>query len=73
MLEPQEISMPRQITIHGGIVERPRKSWTPTIQALLQHLHAQGLPVPKPLGLTISTNTSVWSPVTPETQPGNTS
>ena len=32
------------------IVERPRKPWTPTVQALLGHLRTEGLPVPEPLG-----------------------
>ncbi|MGO2721364.1 MAG: phosphotransferase enzyme family protein [Brachybacterium tyrofermentans] len=42
---------PREIRIDGTTVRRPRKPWTPTIHALLEHLGAQGLPVPRPLGL----------------------
>ena len=30
---------------------RPRKPWTSTIHSLLQHLNAEGLPVPEPLGV----------------------
>lgn len=40
----------RTINIRDGVVHRPAKPWTPTIQALLRHLHGQGLPVPEPLG-----------------------
>ncbi|MET0692418.1 MAG: phosphotransferase [Propionibacteriaceae bacterium] len=40
----------RKISIRDGVVRRPAKPWTPTIQSLLQHLHGKGLPVPKPLG-----------------------
>lgn len=42
---------PREIRIDGDTVHRPRKPWTPTVHALLEHLGAQGLPVPRPLGL----------------------
>jgi Ser/Thr protein kinase RdoA (MazF antagonist) len=38
------------VHIRGDVVCRPRKSWTPTVQSLLQHLHGSGLPVPEPLG-----------------------
>lgn len=38
------------VRIEGDVVRRPVKPWTATVQALLTHLHAQGLPVPKPLG-----------------------
>ncbi len=40
----------RVVRIRGEIVLRPRKPWTPTVHALLAHLHARGLPVPEPLG-----------------------
>ncbi len=40
----------RTIRIRGDVVSRPRKPWTPTVQSLLSHLHARGLPVPEPLG-----------------------
>lgn len=45
------MTRPREIQIDGGTVRRPRKPWTPTIHSLLEHLGAQGLPVPRPLGL----------------------
>jgi Ser/Thr protein kinase RdoA (MazF antagonist) len=35
----------------GDTVRRPAGPWTPTIHALLAHLHAKGFPCPKPLGL----------------------
>lgn len=41
----------RRIEIRDGIVRRPLKPWSVTVQALLGHLHAQGLPVPEPLGV----------------------
>lgn len=41
----------REIRIQDGIVRRPRKPWTETTHALLQHLHDHGLPVPEPLGI----------------------
>jgi Ser/Thr protein kinase RdoA (MazF antagonist) len=40
----------RSVRIRGDVVIRPRKPWTPTVQALLAHLYARGLPVPEPLG-----------------------
>lgn len=40
----------RRIEIVEGVVRRPMKEWTPTVQALLAHLHGRGLPVPEPLG-----------------------
>jgi len=44
------VSDQRRISIRDGVVERPRKPWTPTIQSLLRHLRRTGLPVPEPLG-----------------------
>lgn len=35
----------------GDTVRRPAGAWTPTIHALLRHLHQQGFPAPRPLGL----------------------
>ncbi len=36
----------------GATVRRPSGPWTPTVFALLEHLHANGLPaVPRPLGI----------------------
>lgn len=40
----------RSIRILDGVVRRPVKPWTPTIQSLLGHLHDRGLPVPEPHG-----------------------
>ncbi len=40
----------RAIRIVDGVVHRPSKPWTPTVQSLLAHLHGQGLPVLEPLG-----------------------
>lgn len=45
------MSKPRQIEIHGDVVTRPRKPWTPTVHHLLRFLVAEGLPVPNPIGL----------------------
>ena len=42
---------PREVRIDGATVRRPSKPWTPTLHALLRHLHAHGLPVPEPLGI----------------------
>ena len=42
---------PREITIEGGTVRRPRTPWTETVHALLHHLRAAELPVPEPLGI----------------------
>ena len=39
----------RAIRVNENVVERPVKSWTPTVHALLGHLHDSGLPVPRPL------------------------
>ena len=41
----------RSVRIVGDVVLRPAKPWTPTVHALLRHLHAEGLPVPEPLGI----------------------
>lgn len=41
----------REVRINKNVVERPAKPWTPTIHALLKHLHASGLPVPEPLNI----------------------
>lgn len=41
----------REVVVDGATVRRPRKPWTPTVHVLLEHLNAQGLPVPRPLGL----------------------
>lgn len=38
------------VRIAGGVVQRPVKPWTATVQGLLAHLHGRGLPVPEPLG-----------------------
>jgi Phosphotransferase enzyme family len=40
----------RTIRIVDGVVRRPAKPWTATVQSLLSHLHRRGLPVPEPLG-----------------------
>lgn len=40
----------RRIEIVDGVVRRPVKPWTATVQALLGHLFGLGLPVPEPLG-----------------------
>lgn len=40
----------RTIRIVDGVVRRPTKPWTSTVQSLLSHLHRRGLPVPEPLG-----------------------
>ncbi|WP_152360922.1 aminoglycoside phosphotransferase family protein [Microlunatus speluncae] len=40
----------RAIRIVDGVVRRPAKPWTATVQGLLAHLHRTGLPVPEPLG-----------------------
>lgn len=45
----------RIITIRGDVVLRPAGPWTPTVHALLRHLHAQNLPVPEPLELSDTT------------------
>lgn len=42
---------PREITLLGKTVRRPRKPWTETVHALLRHLREQDLPVPEPLGI----------------------
>ncbi|HEX7349867.1 aminoglycoside phosphotransferase family protein [Brachybacterium sp.] len=42
---------PREISIDGGTVRRPRMPWTPTIHDLLDHLSTQGIPVPRPLSI----------------------
>lgn len=39
----------REVRITKNVVERPAKPWTPTVHALLNHLHRSGLPVPEPL------------------------
>ena len=39
----------REVRINRNVVERPAKPWTPTVHALLNHLHCSGLPVPEPL------------------------
>ena len=39
----------REARINGNVVERPAKPWTPTVHALLNHLHGTDLAVPKPL------------------------
>lgn len=44
------MSAERAIRIVGNVVRRPAKPWTATVQSLLGHLHACGLPVPEPLG-----------------------
>ncbi|WP_433270266.1 aminoglycoside phosphotransferase family protein [Actinosynnema sp. CS-041913] len=42
----------RKIVIDGGRVSRPAGWWSPTVHALLEHLHGVGFDrVPKPLGL----------------------
>ncbi|GAA4020936.1 aminoglycoside phosphotransferase family protein [Allokutzneria multivorans] len=42
----------REITIDGDRVLRPAAWWTPTVHALLEHLHAVGFDrVPRPLGI----------------------
>lgn len=51
MTSSEQMPEPREIHIDGETVRRPRKPWTPTVHALLRHLGAQGLPVPRPLGL----------------------
>lgn len=41
----------RPVFLVAGVVHRPYRSWTPTVQRLLRHLHAEGHPfVPEPLG-----------------------
>ena len=41
----------RPVFLVGGVVHRAYRFWTPTIQRLLGHLHADGYPfVPEPLG-----------------------
>lgn len=40
----------RTIRIVDGVVRRPAKPWTGTVQSLLGHLHRRGLPVPEPRG-----------------------
>lgn len=40
----------RTIRIVDGVVRRPAKPWTATVQSVLAHLHGRGLPVPEPLG-----------------------
>lgn len=41
----------REVEVDGDVVRRPRKPWTPTVHALLRHLHDEGLPVPEPLAV----------------------
>lgn len=45
------MSAARTVRVEGDVVLRPAKPWTPTVHALLRHLHAAGLPVPEPLGI----------------------
>ena len=40
----------RKVSVHNGVVSRPVKPWSSTVQSLLRHLHREGLPVPEPLG-----------------------
>lgn len=41
----------RPVFLVDGVVHRPSRFWTPTVQRLLRHLHADGCPfVPEPLG-----------------------
>ncbi|GAB2609896.1 phosphotransferase enzyme family protein [Pseudactinotalea suaedae] len=39
----------RRVEVDGDLVRRPAHAWTPTVHALLRHLHGQGLEVPEPL------------------------
>ncbi len=48
-------SVPREVRIEGSVVLRPAKPWTPTVHALLHHLHDVGVPVPEPLAIDGST------------------
>ncbi|MGX5715520.1 phosphotransferase enzyme family protein [Arthrobacter sp. MAHUQ-56] len=41
----------REVRINQNVVERPAKPWTPTVHALLKHLHGSGLPVPEPISI----------------------
>ncbi|SHF87463.1 aminoglycoside phosphotransferase family protein [Streptoalloteichus hindustanus] len=53
----------REIRIVGDRVIRPAHWWTPTVHALLRHLHEVGFDrVPLPLGLTDDHETLRWIP-----------
>lgn len=41
----------REVVISGSTVRRPRKPWTETVHALLDHLRSCDVPVPQPLAL----------------------
>ncbi|WP_429798298.1 phosphotransferase enzyme family protein [Brachybacterium kimchii] len=41
----------REILIEGSTVGRPRKPWTETVHAFLEHLRSRDVPVPRPLAL----------------------
>lgn len=41
----------RHVVVGNDSVRRPLKPWTPTVHALLRHLHSCGLSVPLPLGV----------------------
>ncbi len=44
--------MTREVVAEGDRVHRPAHRWTPTVHALLEHLHAVGFDrVPRPLGI----------------------
>jgi hypothetical protein len=40
--DPFDTSYPTPVTRQGEVVQRPVGPWTPTVQALLRHLHAAG-------------------------------
>ncbi|MEH3075675.1 MAG: phosphotransferase [Quadrisphaera sp.] len=43
---------PARVQVQDGVVHRPAQPWTPTVHALLEHLHRQGLTcVPRPVGI----------------------